>query len=285
MGYCPATRARGSCKLDEKHAQPADFLKPTTDRNTYTWGRIGEHNVVIASLPAGIYGTVSAATTALYMLSSFPQVRIGLRVGIGAGIARPEQGHVIRLGDIVVSQTTGQSGGVIQYGIGKAKTAREFQRIGNLNTPAEALLKALARLQAQHELEPSKVPEILEEMLRSYPHMAKSKQGKPGYVYRGEENDRYFKASYRHAEGLDFRYCDSQEEITRDPRDLREPEVHYDNIASGNQLVKDGATRDSMVQEVGEECICFEMEAAGLMNSFPCLAIRGICDYADENSS
>ena len=27
------------------------------------------------------------------------------------------------------------------------------------------------------------------------------------------------------------------------------------------------------------------MEAAGLMNSFPCLVIRGICDYADTHKS
>ena len=31
--------------------------------------------------------------------------------------------------------------------------------------------------------------------------------------------------------------------------------------------------------------MCFEMEAAGLMNSFPCIVIRGICDYADENKN
>lgn len=28
-----------------------------------------------------------------------------------------------------------------------------------------------------------------------------------------------------------------------------------------------------------------EMEAAGLMNSFPCLVIRGICDYADAHKN
>ncbi|PKK43582.1 hypothetical protein CI102_11172 [Trichoderma harzianum] len=27
--------------------------------------------------------------------------------------------------------------------------------------------------------------------------------------------------------------------------------------------------------------LCVEMEAAGLMNNFPCIVIRGICDYAD----
>jgi nucleoside phosphorylase len=27
------------------------------------------------------------------------------------------------------------------------------------------------------------------------------------------------------------------------------------------------------------------MEAAGLMNNFPCLVIRGICDYADSHKN
>jgi hypothetical protein len=31
--------------------------------------------------------------------------------------------------------------------------------------------------------------------------------------------------------------------------------------------------------------LCFEMEAAGLMNTFPCLVIRGICDYADSHKN
>ena len=31
--------------------------------------------------------------------------------------------------------------------------------------------------------------------------------------------------------------------------------------------------------------LCFEMEAAGLMNSFPCLVIRSICDYADSHKN
>ena len=31
------------------------------------------------------------------------------------------------------------------------------------------------------------------------------------------------------------------------------------------------------------EAKCVEMEAAGLMDDFPCLGIRGICDYADAH--
>ena len=33
------------------------------------------------------------------------------------------------------------------------------------------------------------------------------------------------------------------------------------------------------------EVLCFEMEAAGLMLDFPCLVVRGICDYADSHKN
>ncbi|KAJ5710583.1 hypothetical protein N7488_004739 [Penicillium malachiteum] len=31
--------------------------------------------------------------------------------------------------------------------------------------------------------------------------------------------------------------------------------------------------------------MCFEMEATGLMNHFPCLVIRGLCDYSDSHKA
>jgi len=271
--------------LDEQHKKPLDFAQPPSDKNSYRWGRIDEHNVVVASLPAGVYGTTSATTTALQMLSSFPQIRVGLMVGIGAAIARPERGHDIRLGDVVVSQPDGLTGGVVQYDLGKAKEGHGFERKGILNMPPEALLKALAKLQAQHEMDPSKIPELLQEMVKRKPQMAKSKPGKPGYVHQGKENDRLFKATYPHIDGFGCSNCDTKGELARDNRDSNEPEVHYGIIASGNTLVKDAAIRDSIVEETREECICIEMEAAGLMNSFPCLVIRGICDYADSHKN
>jgi hypothetical protein len=48
--------------------------------------------------------------------------------------------------------------------------------------------------------------------------------------------------------------------------------------------MRDGAERDRVSTELGG-VLCFEMEAAGLMNSFPCLVIRGICDYADSHKN
>jgi nucleoside phosphorylase len=97
--------------LDEEHEEP-EYISPN-DNNNYTLGRIGKHNVVIAVLPSGEYGTTSAAIVARDMLHSFPNIRIGLMVGIGGGAPSPN--HDIRLGDIVVSEPRGGIGGVFQY--------------------------------------------------------------------------------------------------------------------------------------------------------------------------
>lgn len=281
----PIERAAATAMLDKQHKKPLDFTQPLNDKNSYTWGRISEHNVVIASLPAGVYGITSAAATAISMLSSFPQIRIGLMVGIGAGIPRPDEGIDIRLGDIVVSQPSGTSGGIVQYDFGKAKTGERFERIGFLNSPPHALLNALASLQAQYEIEESRVPEILEVTLKKHPQLAKAKSGKPSATYQGREHDKLFKSTYIHTQGKSCDNCDSEQEIKREERESSDPEIHYGLIASGNTLVKDAASRDLVLRELGDDCICFEMEAAGLMNNFPCLVIRGICDYADSHKN
>lgn len=78
--------------LDERHLAPSDFDQTQDDQNTYIWGRIGQsrHNF--------------RSDYSNSMLHSFPYIRVGLMVGIGAAIPRPEQGFDIRLGDVVVSQ-------------------------------------------------------------------------------------------------------------------------------------------------------------------------------------
>jgi nucleoside phosphorylase len=289
----PIELAAALAMLDERHSKPNDFEKPSSDDNSYRWGQIGHHNIVIASLPAGVYGTISAATTAKSMTSSFPNIKVGLMVGIGAGIARPKQGRDIRLGDIVVSLPRGQSGGVLQYDLEKSRvsedqghTAHTFERVGSLSSPPVALLKALGSLQAEVEMEGSKVSSFLEDMLKRYPRMAKNEPGKPGYVYQGQDNDKLFEASYIHSSVVGCVDCDPVKTIPRATRpDPDVPEVHYGVIASGNKLVKDAAERDLILKESGEDCICLEMEAAGLMNTFPCLVIRGICDYADSHKN
>ncbi|KAF4504998.1 hypothetical protein G6O67_006997 [Ophiocordyceps sinensis] len=212
---------------------------------------MGKHNIVIASLAAGLYGTTSAATTASKLLSSLPQIRIGLLVGVGGGIPRPGEGRDIRLGDIVVSQPDGATGGVVQYDLLKSKPNNRHERKDFLNMPPPVLLHALGKLRAEHEFEEPMVSKSL--------------------------------TSYEHAGALDCRSCDPDKQVQRDMRDSTDPEIHYGIIASGNTLVKDAVERDKVVEHIGEDCFCVEMEAPGLMNHFPCLVIRGICDYADSH--
>ena len=54
----------------------------------------------------------------------------------------------------------------------------------------------------------------------------------------------------------------------------KSPVVHYGTIASGSSLIKNGRQRDKLREKHG--ILCFKMEAAGLMNNFPCAVIRGI---------
>lgn len=61
------------------------------------------------------------------------------------------------------------------------------------------------------------------------------------------------------------------------------PTIHYGLIASGNQLMKDTLIRDRLAAE--KDVLYFEIEAAGLMNTFPYLVIRGICNYSDSHKN
>ncbi|RAH79206.1 kinesin [Aspergillus japonicus CBS 114.51] len=84
--------------LDEEHEQ-----LPTTkgDPQRYILGQLSRHNVVIASLPAGYQGTISAAAVARDLARSFPSITLRLLVGIGGGV--PSATTDVRLGDVVVS--------------------------------------------------------------------------------------------------------------------------------------------------------------------------------------
>lgn len=103
-------------------------------------------------------------------------------------------------------------------------------------------------------------------------------------TFRREEapNDILFKASYNHEGGHTCDKCNTDEQEVRKPRESGDVAVHYGTIASGNRMMKSAEERDRVSAELGG-VLCFEMEAAGLMNSFPCLVIRGISDYADSH--
>lgn len=268
----PLEKAAVTAMLDEEHPR---LRNKDGDDNDYTLGRVGQHNVAVACLPAGGTGKSSASAVATNMLRSFP-IKIGLMVGIGGGV--PSKGVDIRLGDVVVSQPTGMHGGVVQWDFGKMEGGGKFRRTGTLNKPPRVLLQALAALQARHEIEDSKVQTYVTDMLARYPKMAKT------YSYQGWDNDWLFEADYDHVAGEVCDACDRTRLVPREPRDEGAIiGIHYGNIASGDEVMRDGKTRDNIASK--EQVLCFEMEAAGLMDNFPCLVIRGICDYADSHKN
>jgi nucleoside phosphorylase len=245
------------------------------DKNAYTFGSIGEHNIVIASLPAGAFGNTSAATVGMQLLSSFHAIRFGFIVGIGGGV--PSSKADIRLGDIVVSQPTDTSGGVIQYDLGKALSGGQFTRTGMLNRPPKVLLTALATLQAHHLMEDSRVVEFVSNLQdKMAPHNATR-------FTRPTQEDCLFQAEYDHVASDTCIKCDRSKVVLRPLREHQEPVIHYGLIGSANQAMTDSRRRDQLARDLGVYCV--EMEAAGLMNDFPCLVIRGICDYADSHKN
>ena len=264
----PVELAAAKTMLDEKD-RPLELQNPSDD-NAYTLGRIGKHNVVIACLPSGRVGTQSAAGVLSTMKYTFGSIRFVLMVGIGGGV--PSSGKDIRLGDIVVSQPKGQFGGVVQYDFGKAETGGVFVRTGSLNSPPQVLLTALGTLQADHMVGESGIPHLLSQILQ------------PNFKYVGAGQDDLFNATYSHVRGRSTcDHCDVTKLIERHPRPSINPQVYYGTIASANQVVKDGVLRDRLNSQY--KVLCFEMEAAGLMNIFDCLVIRGISDYADSHKN
>jgi len=251
--------------LDELHENPA---QPPSDHNNYTVGRIGNHNVVIACLPRGEIGSHQAASVAARMMTTF-SIKCGLMVGIGGGV--PSVENDIRLGDVVVSIPTKEYGGVVQYDLGKSIQDGKWLRIGSLNSPPALLKTTISKLASIHPIMGNKIEEYLEEMTRRHPNLI------PEFSRPPQDTDILYEPEPDDSEFSDWT------EVIRQPRPPGRPiRIHYGLIASGNQVVKSGRKRDQISKDLGG-ALCFEMEAAGLMNEFPCVVIRGICDYADAH--
>jgi len=183
---CPLPKEQTAAKamLDQIHP---DLSKPPTDNNAYTLGSVGKHNVVIAGLPKGKMGNIAAAIVATQMVDTFPSIRFCLMVGIGGGI--PPN---VRLGDVVVSTPTDEYPGVVEWDFGKTQEGGKFKRIGALDNPPNALLTALGKLEAAHEMEESKIPKYLDDLGRNWPKLV------PKYIRSDSFKDVLFAADHPH---------------------------------------------------------------------------------------
>ncbi|EGU71751.1 hypothetical protein FOXB_17740 [Fusarium oxysporum f. sp. conglutinans Fo5176] len=163
----------------------------------------------------------------------------------------------IRLGDVVVSIPQGKLGGVIKYDFGKRLSNGRFQQTSQLNSPPEVLLGTSPEMRRRHN-DPRKP----------------------------DRKTDCYRAAYEHLGGINCATCAISELEKRPSRvTKRAVNVHYGIIASANSVMKNAEERDKCAQDPDLNVLCFEMEAAGLMNNFPCLVIRGICDYSDSHKN
>ncbi|KAF5674286.1 gamma-glutamylputrescine oxidoreductase [Fusarium circinatum] len=253
------------------------YSKTPGDPNSYSTGRIGHHNVVLASMPKA--GKVNGAAVATNCRVSFPYVKLAIVVGI-CGVIPFTPGprdahHEIILGDVIVSQS------VVQYDLGRQypddfeyKDTNE-EALGRPNIEIRSLLSKLKGLRARRALETDmrRFLSLLQEDLELSAH----------YLEPG--TDRLYEATYRHVDkdmpcdkcGCDGRLVPRE----RLGQEVPKPRVHFGRIASGDTIMKSGEDRDDIARTLG--VIAFEMESAGVWDSLPCLVVKGACDYADSH--
>jgi nucleoside phosphorylase len=279
--------------LDERHEFPSTGAKQISKAKStsFVFGKVGAHNVVIASFPAGRMGIAEATNCANELNGLCPCIDFQVMVGIGGAGGNPRKKN-LQLGDVVISTPSGQHGGVVQYDFGKRRPNGAFERTNHLAAPPTELLKLL-----QHFRMADKTNELrLERHLYCFEDLEE-------FQAHGRLKDILFRASFQHIEssedGSDDDWgSDSDEE--QGPcgkcmkqgagmfkeRQLRlKPKIHYGTIASANQVMRDGVMRDKQSSLEGGGILCYEMEAAGLMNYHPTLVFRGLYYYSDSHKN
>lgn len=279
----PIELAAARATLDEEHGFPQS-RQSAQDSNSYILGRLHGLNVVIACLPKNEVGASSAALAARDLLGNFSNVRIGLMVGIGAGLPgwnsddqgvqgegeEEENGYEncietdVRLGDVVIGSDKA-TGGVVAYNFGKKLGDGSFEVAYSLDQPPRLLRVAIAQMEAEHEHRRSRLEEYMEKMRSNLvPRM------RPKWEHPGQARDILFPADYQHPTGVSTcKQCDVRRAIKRHPR-FREdnaPVIHYGVITTGSEVMRHAPTRNQIRDRHG--AICLDMEAAGLMNNLP----------------
>ncbi|KAH6994974.1 hypothetical protein EDB80DRAFT_728361 [Ilyonectria destructans] len=225
-------------------------------------------------------GKANGAAVAANCRSSFPNIKLALVVGVcGAAPFVYSNKDEIVLGDVIISDS------VVQYDLGRRLPERFVRKdtlSDSLGRPPPEIRSLLAKLKGiRHQKE-------LKGQMASYLGELQ-KEPKLKAEYPGIEYDRLFNAAYRHvSDGATCEACGCNGQLISRARlnqdsPQPQPEVHVGMIASGDTVMKAGKERDDLAQQEG--VIGFEMEGAGVWDSFPCVVIKGACDYADSHKT
>ncbi|GES58630.1 purine and uridine phosphorylase [Aspergillus terreus] len=232
--------------LDEHHGTAGRKPGQTL---LYHLGRMGAHNIAIASFPAGECGIGVAGAMVAEMKRDLPNLEIGLLVGIGAGI--PSSQNDIHLGDVAVAVPDGDNSGVIGYDLVKIE-------------PEEIVPKQWQN--ASHPLLRSAIQKL-----------------RTGSLQPSGDNKNYLLSHLQRFNGTKFERPQTPSQPSTCSEHIQHPRqypiVHHGPILSGNKVIKSARYRDKL--SPNNKAIAIEMEAAGIMNSLPVAVIRGISDFGD----
>ncbi|KAL8325294.1 hypothetical protein RB597_008519 [Gaeumannomyces tritici] len=284
--------------LDKVH--DVKYGRATGDPNTYKTGSVGGHDIVLLVLPG--MGKEAAAACSRSLLSSFPNVKLGLIVGVCGGLPSID-GSDVFLGDVVISTS------IINYDLGRqytdhfeVKSAVE-DSLGRANYDIRGLL---ALFKTEHDLE--LLQERASTNLAGVQEAARKKKRRTRYNPPPDTSDRLFRPDYEHIhrrQQCDVcsqgHFCEPASTLPCDevgcdaslcePRLNREeerpvehvPQIFMGKVASGDAVMKSGLQRDQIARAHG--VVAFEMEGAGAWDQVPCIVIKGVCDYADSHKN
>ncbi|KAJ3579512.1 hypothetical protein NPX13_g1060 [Xylaria arbuscula] len=272
------------------------------DTNAYSVGAIGCHNVVLVHMSG--MGRALAATAAASCRASFPSIRLALIVGICGVVPFRNRSTEILLGDVVIGDR------LVIYDFGRQfpdKFVRKDDTHDNARKPPEEVKNFLSKMKVptHHRRLQARTSSILETLtghnIEPYPGLKEDRLFEPHYRHQHQKSLECHKCvstedfNGQICEGArtstcDDLGCDSTKLVVRQRHfqimsDVKSglPVIHFGAYASGDTVMKSGEHRDQIAER--EQVIAFEMEGAGVWEIFPCIIIKGACDYADSHKN
>ncbi|KAH0539082.1 hypothetical protein FGG08_004380 [Glutinoglossum americanum] len=293
------------------------FGKAPGDTNTYTTGLIGRHNVVLAWMPT--MGKGSAASVASSFRSSFEGIKLALLVGICGGVPDGTGDEEVLLGDVIIGT------GVVEYDFGMQLPGTFIRKdtgednLRRPNSEIRGFLRKIGGLRGRMRLMDN-TSSYLADLCKKpgfrrvqYPGVDEDKLYKPTDRHKhyglprcvicdkGKDDvcDKALSSScidlqcgknglvprnrLINIKNIIARVNSGDTAALIEAAEAQQPIIYFGLIASGDTVMKSGKHRDEIAAK--EKVIAFEMEGAGVWDNFPCVVIKGVCDYADSHKN
>lgn len=240
------------------------------DSNPYVLGRIGDHDVVIATSSTNRLDVGSSASAAMTLRHSFGGIRFVLMIGTGSGVPFPNY-HDLRLGDVVVGDPGNEGSGLLQFRVHGNDANREGDILHFHDKPPALVTASLLGLHARQAVHGNNIETHLNGI---------DKLEQSNFCHQGVSNDVLHAITIMEPPPTDKGKQNTKYEIVhRKARGNVLPVVHYGKIASSKSQITNSSLRDQLADKF--DCLCFDTSLAGLAKDFPCLVVMGISDYAD----